>query len=201
HEAAVKAAAFSPDGKTLLSAANDGTVRLWSVENGIVLKQFRAMHRPGTAVFSPDGRNVVALAADNSVHCWNVADWYEFQQFPPSRKEIFKLACDGRSILAGGDGLITLWSIHGGEPRTWNVETHKVLSIALSPDGRLALSGGTDTMLRLWDVATGKESAQFTGHTDRINVVSFSADGLRAVSGSDDCTIRLWRLPNVASLG
>src|SRR5262249_51185432 len=123
HEAAVKAAAFSPDGKTLLSAANDGTVRLWSVENGIVLKQFRAMHRPGTAVFSPDGRNVVALAADNSVHCWNVADWYEFQQFPPSRKEIFKLACDGRSILAGGDGLITLWSIHGGEPRTWNVET------------------------------------------------------------------------------
>jgi HAMP domain-containing protein len=65
-------------------------------------------------------------------------------------------------------------------------------AIALSADGRTALSGGSDKKLMLWDVATGKKLRTLRGHTDTIHAVAFSADGRTALSGSSDATTRLW---------
>jgi WD40 repeat protein len=55
-----------------------------------------------------------------------------------------------------------------------------------------ALSGSFDTMLRLWDVASGAELRRFEGHTAQVWTVALSFDGRRAVSGSFDGTLRLW---------
>jgi WD40 repeat protein len=69
------------------------------------------------------------------------------------------------------------------------------LTLAFSPDGRYALSGGMDQSVRLWHVGTGKELCRFFGHLDYIAHVAFSPDGRYALSCSNDTTIRLWRLP------
>jgi hypothetical protein len=70
--------------------------------------------------------------------------------------------------------------------------TDAVRSLALSPDGKLALSGGQDQTLRLWDIATGRLLRTFEGHDAAINSVAFSPDGTRILSASDDRTVRLW---------
>lgn len=70
--------------------------------------------------------------------------------------------------------------------------TATILAIAVSPDGKLALSGSEDRTLRLWDVQTGQELRRFEGHRAAIGAVAFSPDGRRAVSGSHDRTVRLW---------
>jgi len=70
-----------------------------------------------------------------------------------------------------------------------------VLALALSPDGRRLLTGHQDRMVRLWDVATGKELQRFEGHTGAVQCVAFSTDGGRAVSGGSDNTVRVWGLP------
>jgi tRNA A-37 threonylcarbamoyl transferase component Bud32 len=67
-----------------------------------------------------------------------------------------------------------------------------VTSVAVSADGRNALSGGFDRSLRLWDLAAGKEVRRFFGHTDVVWAVALSGDGRRALSGSQDRTVRLW---------
>jgi dipeptidyl aminopeptidase/acylaminoacyl peptidase len=88
-----------------------------------------------------------------------------------------------------------------------------VKSVAFSPDGHYALSGGTckrtqtqsgntttinlqgaqcDKNLILWDLATGRELKTFTGHTDDVSSVAFSPDGKYALSGSWDQTTKLW---------
>jgi WD40 repeat protein/serine/threonine protein kinase len=74
--------------------------------------------------------------------------------------------------------------------------TGPVHTVAISPDGRLALSvsglpQGDETM-RLWDLRTGKEVRQFTGHKGQLIAVAFSPDGKRALSGGDDTVARLW---------
>lgn len=59
-----------------------------------------------------------------------------------------------------------------------------VRCLAFSPDGKKALSGGQDAMMRLWDLESGQELRRFKGHTDPINGVAFSPDGRAALSGS-----------------
>jgi WD40 repeat protein len=74
-----------------------------------------------------------------------------------------------------------------------------VTAVALSADGRRALSGGLDQTVRLWAVATGQELHCFTGHADVVSGVAFSPDGRLALSGGADATVRLWRLPDAAA--
>jgi len=68
-----------------------------------------------------------------------------------------------------------------------------VLSVAFSPDGKYALSAGSyDRIIKLWDIATGKEVRTFQGHSDYINSVAFSPEMKYALSGSNDKTLKLW---------
>jgi WD40 repeat protein len=69
-----------------------------------------------------------------------------------------------------------------------------VQSVAFSPDGRRALSGGSDNTLKLWDIATAKELRAFNGHSNWIHSVAYSPDGNVALSGAADHTLKLWDL-------
>lgn len=65
--------------------------------------------------------------------------------------------------------------------------------VAFSPDGKmLASAGGTDYLVKLWDVATGRELNTLAGHTDAVTSVAISPDGKTVASGSWDGTVRLW---------
>jgi WD40 repeat protein len=71
-----------------------------------------------------------------------------------------------------------------------------VYSVALSADGRLALSGSWDKTLRLWNVANGHCIRTLKGHTHYVYSVALSADGRLALSGSHDKTLRIWDVAN-----
>ena len=59
-----------------------------------------------------------------------------------------------------------------------------VNSVCLSADGKYALSGSSDKMLKLWDVASGRCLETLEGHSESVTAVCLSADGQYALSGS-----------------
>ena len=71
-----------------------------------------------------------------------------------------------------------------------------VRRVAISPDGRTALSWSLDNTLKLWELAVGEGVRTFTGHLGAVSSVAIAPDGRTALSGSRDKTLRLWDLAN-----
>jgi len=84
--------------------------------------------------------------------------------------------------------------------RTLRGHTDRVIAVALTPDGRRAVSGSMDNTLKVWDLKTGAALATLGGHTSRVSAVAVTPDGTRAVSGSWDRTLKVWDLETGAEL-
>jgi hypothetical protein len=72
--------------------------------------------------------------------------------------------------------------------------TDGVTSVAVSADGRTAVSGAWDHTVRVWDLSSGQCRAILTGHTGWVRSVAVSANGRTTVSGGNDSTVRVWDL-------
>ncbi|MBD2538676.1 WD40 repeat domain-containing protein [Coleofasciculus sp. FACHB-SPT36] len=78
--------------------------------------------------------------------------------------------------------------------RTLTGHSHSVNAVAVTPDGKLAISGSGDNTLKIWNLATGKLLRTLTGHSLWVNAVAVAPDGKLAISGSYDDTLKIWNL-------
>jgi WD40 repeat protein len=69
-----------------------------------------------------------------------------------------------------------------------------VNAVAVTADGKQAISASKDKNLKLWDLATGEQLRTLNGHSDLVNAVAVTADGKQAISASDDKTLKVWDL-------
>ena len=72
--------------------------------------------------------------------------------------------------------------------------TSSVSSVAITPNGKRAISGSWDKTCILWDLYSGQEIKTLKGHTDEVSSVDITPDSKRAISGSEDKTCILWDL-------
>ncbi|BAB72396.1 protein kinase domain-containing protein [Anabaena sp. FACHB-709] len=68
------------------------------------------------------------------------------------------------------------------------------VSLAISPNGQIIASCGSDRTIKIWQLATGEDISSLKGHSRKVNAVVFSPDGKTLVSGGDDNTIKIWNL-------
>ena len=93
--------------------------------------------------------------------------------------------------------LLALWIVNAPKSKARSLKPHELAvvttnAVAFSPDSRTVAGATTDKLVKLWDVATGKDLNTLTGHTQRVTAVAFSPDGKLLASGSQDRTIKLW---------
>jgi hypothetical protein len=90
-------------------------------------------------------------------------------------------------------GMLKVWGVSSGrELRTVSGHNGLVSGVALSIDGRNAVSASYDNTLKVWDVSSGQELRTMTGHWGSITGVALSPDGRIAISASGDRTLKVW---------
>jgi WD40 repeat protein len=85
--------------------------------------------------------------------------------------------------------------------RTLAGHTGVVAAVAVTPDGRYAVSASDDGTLKVWDLATGQAARTLEGHTRSVNSVAVTPDGRYAVSASGDGTLKVWDLSAALKAG
>jgi WD40 repeat protein len=79
---------------------------------------------------------------------------------------------------------VKLWDV-ATRREQYSIDAHRarVWGLAISPDGKMLVSGAWDGTIKLWDLPTGKERASFRAHDNRVYAIAFTADGKTLVSG------------------
>ena len=215
------AAAFSTDGRYLITGRGNGKVQIWDARNGRPIGDLGARVGPIGAhagpirgvVFSPDGRYLASVSADSRVNLWDAAHLGELEMtglqkpvrtFPVHSPVLcvnVAFSPDGKQIAIGDtEHRVVVWEVETGkELRTLRGHSGDVYAVAFSPDsiGRWVASAGEDSTVKVWDSGTGKLIRSFRGHKGLVNSLAFIQGGQRLVTGSRDGTLKFWDLTHL----
>ncbi|MBD2538185.1 CHAT domain-containing protein [Coleofasciculus sp. FACHB-SPT36] len=194
HQRTVISLSFSPDGQTIASASDDGTVKLWQ-PNGTLLRTLEGHRDKVKSVsFSPDSQMVASASYDKTVKLWH-RDGTLITTLKGHAGKVNSVAFspDGQFLAsASADKTVKLWRRNGSLIVTLKGHRSWVTSIHFSPDSQTLATASTDKTIRLWH-RNGKLLGILKGHTASVNSVSFSPDGQTLASASADTTVKLWR--------
>jgi WD40 repeat protein len=200
HQGQVLAVALNAEGTLALTGSVDKTARLWKVPSGEPVGDvFRHPGQVWAVAFRPDGQAVLTGCDDGSARLWTLAP-AEPTGTPtpdPELKGLRHLAPfpDGKTVLRGqSNGIALVCDAATMKPIDVRplVNEYAVLSVAVSPDGTMLLTGCVDGTVRVWSSKTRERIGRPMLHKGPVHSVAFSPDGRTVLTGSGDRTARVW---------
>ena len=195
HEYGVQSAAFSQDGKRIVTLS-DKTARIWDTYTGKPLSQpLKHEDWIQSAVFSQDGKQIATTSRHGTVRSWDTHSGQILSQATLHIGQIHSavFSPDGKRIVTVADKTARIWDADTGQPLYKTMQhKRKVRSAVFSPDGKRIVTASGDKTARIWDAHTGQPLSKPMQHKRKVRSAIFSPDGKRIVTASHDGTARIW---------
>jgi WD40 repeat protein len=191
-------AAFSPDGKTILTVAWNGR------RHQIVRRDLTTTEVVQTLNVSPSfiacvalapGGESLAVGAGTRAEVWDLRTG-NLRLSLSHRTPVRALAYspDGRSLAVAALREVRLWDAATGAPGVALKGHRKVVTdFAFTGEGRVLVSASHDATVRAWDTSSGREISAYDWQIGQVHAIAASPDGMRAAAGGD-ALIVLWDL-------
>jgi WD40 repeat protein len=187
----VTSVAFSPDGRSLAAGTFNGSVQLWDLASRTLTAQFTVPGPLGSVssvAFSLHDRLLAVGTSPSGIQLIDLSTGT-----PHAAPPISTSSAVNSVAFTSGDTLVAAES--GGTIQLWNPQSrtftgalaakNDVLSVAVSPDGKLLAADTSAGTTQLWDLASGTQRATLpAGRPDMAQTVAFSADGKYLATGT-----------------
>ena len=184
-----------------------GIVELWDSASGQRLEHLEHGVKPIAAIdFNAEGTLLAAGTWDGDVALWTVGEWNAPRRLFPPKNDDYQAVRD-LAFAPAGDELAVSYA--DGRARLFDARSQGLLhtldttapgivkelnDVCYLPDGARLATVGADLTLRLWERASGKLLAEYSGHTRSVQSVVAHPEGTRLYSASADGSVRAWDL-------
>ncbi len=203
HKGGITAVIVNSDGKRVISASGDKTLKIWDLENGRLLG---TLVGHGDAVLdvtvTSDEKQAISASYDKTLIIWDLERGIALHTLKDiDVVEMVVMIQDGEQVISTSGDTLKIWDLKSKRVlHTLKIHTNGIFSVAVTRDGKRAVSASSDSTLQIWDVKSGKKMRTLEGHTRGIYSMVVTQDGKFAISGSGDQTLRIWNLESGEAL-
>lgn len=208
HFDASNAIAYSPDGTRIVTASDDGKLKLWDIITGFCIVTFTEHTASITACeFAKRGNVLFTASLDGSVRAWDLVRYRNFRVFTgKTRMSFSSLAVDpsGEVVCAGSlDSTdIIIWSVQTGQLLD-ELAGHEapISSLSFAPNGSTLATASWDHTVRLWNIFARTQTSEPLQLQSDVLAVAFRPDSEEIAVAALDGSLTFWNVADATQSG
>lgn len=196
HTDLITSAAWSPDGRYIVTGSFDHTARVWNAASGNLVCTYQADDVIYAVAWSPNSQ-LIASESNNAVHIWNAANCSENTNYAVHTESgsIMSVAWspNGQNIASGGwDRTADIWNITSGKTLFTIPFSDVVSSLAWSPNGQEIAASSWNNVVQIWNTRTAQPFRTYSNYfAQAVNAVAWSPNGHYLAVGNNNSTVEV----------